>query len=103
MGGDLTQGEVKGDNVACPFHDWRWGGDGKCKEIPYARRVPMRARTQRFETAERNGQLFVWHDPEGSAADRDILPPEIPDVLDGRVHRLVVAHQARSTARTAAS
>ena len=37
MGGDLTQGEVKGDNIACPFHDWRWGGDGKCKEIPYAR------------------------------------------------------------------
>ena len=21
MGGDLTQGEVKGDNIACPFHD----------------------------------------------------------------------------------
>jgi 3-ketosteroid 9alpha-monooxygenase subunit A len=81
MGGDLTQGEVKGDQVACPFHDWRWGGDGKCKEIPYARRVPLRARTQRFETAERNGQLFIWHDPEGSAADHDILPPEIPDVL----------------------
>jgi 3-ketosteroid 9alpha-monooxygenase subunit A len=81
MGGDLTQGQVKGDNVACPFHDWRWGGDGRCKEIPYARRVPMRARTQRFETAERNGQLFIWHDPEGSAADADLLPPEIPDVL----------------------
>src|SRR3979490_662049 len=28
MGGDLTQGTVKGDAVACPFHDWRWGGDG---------------------------------------------------------------------------
>ncbi|MQA24109.1 MAG: Rieske 2Fe-2S domain-containing protein, partial [Micromonosporaceae bacterium] len=28
MGGDLTQGSVKGDEVACPFHDWRWGGDG---------------------------------------------------------------------------
>jgi len=81
MGGDLTQGEIKGDNVACPFHDWRWGGDGKCKEIPYARRVPLRARTQRYETAVRNGQLLIWHDPEGSAADRDILPPELPDVL----------------------
>ena len=45
MGGDLTQGEVKGDEVACPFHDWRWGGDGRCKKIPYSRRVPLRART----------------------------------------------------------
>ena len=81
MGGDLTQGEVKGDQVACPFHDWRWGGDGKCKQIPYARRVPLRARTQRYETAVRNGQLLIWHDPEGSAADHDILPPELDDVL----------------------
>ena len=80
MGGDLTQGEVKGDNVACPFHDWRWGGDGRCKEIPYTRRVPMRARTQRFETAEVNGQLFIWHDPEGSPADLEILPPQLPDL-----------------------
>ncbi|GAB2976834.1 Rieske 2Fe-2S domain-containing protein [Nocardioides montaniterrae] len=81
MGGDLTQGTVKGDAIACPFHDWRWGGDGRCKQIPYARRVPMRARTQRYETALRNGQLFIWNDPEGSAADHDILPPELPDVL----------------------
>ena len=81
MGGDLTQGEVKGDEVACPFHDWRWGGDGRCKQIPYARRVPMRARTKRYETAVVNGQLMIWNDPEGSAADRDILPPELPGVL----------------------
>lgn len=79
MGGDLTQGEVKGDEIACPFHDWRWGGDGKCKAIPYARRVPLRARTQRYESVVRNGQLLIWHDPEGSPADHDALPP----VLDG--------------------
>ncbi len=29
-----------GDEVACPFHDWRWGGDGRCKLVPYARRTP---------------------------------------------------------------
>ena len=46
MGGDLTQGTIKGDAVACPFHDWRWGGDGRCAGIPYARRVPVAARTR---------------------------------------------------------
>ena len=40
MGGDLSRGTVKGDAIACPFHDWRWGGDGWCARIPYARRVP---------------------------------------------------------------
>jgi 3-ketosteroid 9alpha-monooxygenase subunit A len=79
MGGDLTQGTVKGDEIACPFHDWRWGGDGKCKAIPYAKRVPLRARTQRYESVVRNGQLLIWHDPEGSPADMDALPP----VLEG--------------------
>ena len=52
MGGDLTQGTVKGDEIACPFHDWRWGGDGKCKAIPYARRVPLRARTQKYPVVD---------------------------------------------------
>ena len=80
MGGDLTQGEVKGDEVACPFHDWRWGGDGKCKGIPYARRIPLRARTQRYVTAEVNQQLFIWFDPEGSEPDHDVLPPQLPGV-----------------------
>ncbi len=83
MGGDLTQGEVKGDDVACPFHDWRWGGDGKCKAIPYARRVPLRAKTQRYETAIVNDQLFIWFDPEGSEADRSILPYQLPGLAEG--------------------
>ena len=77
MGGDLSQGTIKGDNVACPFHDWRWGGDGRCKEIPYAKRVPLRARTQAYTTLERNGQLFIWHDPEGNAP---IPEQEIPEI-----------------------
>ena len=80
MGGDLTQGEVKGDEIACPFHDWRWGGDGKCKSIPYARRVPLRARTQSYPAVVRNGQVLVWHDVEGSEPDHDILPPVLPGV-----------------------
>jgi 3-ketosteroid 9alpha-monooxygenase subunit A len=80
MGGNLTRGTVKGDEIACPFHDWRWGGDGKCKAIPYARRVPLRARTHRYESVVRNGMLMIWHDPEGSPADMDALPPELEGV-----------------------
>ncbi|MBL1077450.1 3-ketosteroid-9-alpha-hydroxylase subunit A [Nocardia sp. 2] len=77
LGGDLSMGEIKGDTVACPFHDWRWGGDGKCKAIPYARRVPPLARTRAWTTLERNGQLFVWHDHEGNPPPDDITIPYI--------------------------
>jgi 3-ketosteroid 9alpha-monooxygenase subunit A len=77
MGGDLTQGSVKGDEVACPFHDWRWGGDGRCRSIPYAKRIPARARTRSWLPLEENGQLFVWHDPEGNPPPDDVVIPRI--------------------------
>ncbi|MFB7426277.1 Rieske 2Fe-2S domain-containing protein [Streptomyces hydrogenans] len=80
MGGNLAHGTVKGDAVACPFHDWRWSGDGRCAGIPYARRVPPRARTRSWTTLERNRQLFVWHDPEDNPPPPEVTVPEIAGV-----------------------
>jgi len=77
MGGDLSQGTVKGDEIACPFHDWRWGGDGRCKQIPYARRVPLRARTASWPTLVQDGMLFVWNDPEGKQPPEGVTVPRI--------------------------
>lgn len=76
MGGDLSQGTIKGDAIACPFHDWRWGGNGRCVGIPYAKRIPLRARTRSWLTLERNQQLFVWHDPQGNAPPEHVVIPE---------------------------
>jgi 3-ketosteroid 9alpha-monooxygenase subunit A len=77
MGGDLSQGTVKGDEIACPFHDWRWGGDGRCKQIPYGRRVPLRARTASWPTLVQDGMVFVWNDPEGNPPPADVTIPRI--------------------------
>lgn len=78
MGGDLSQGTVKDGNIACPFHDWRWGGDGKCAMIPYSRRVPLRARTEAWEAIEQDGMVFVWNDPEGNPPRENEAIPRIP-------------------------
>jgi 3-ketosteroid 9alpha-monooxygenase subunit A len=77
MGGNLGDGRIKGDSIACPFHDWRWGGNGRCTGIPYGRRVPPRARTRSWPTLEQNKQLFVWNDPEGNPPPEHVAIPRI--------------------------
>ncbi|WP_255799543.1 Rieske 2Fe-2S domain-containing protein [Mycobacteroides abscessus] len=83
MGGDLSQGTVKGSEVACPFHDWRWGGDGRCKKVPYSRRVPKLARTATWHTMEQDGMLFVWNDPERKPPPADVTIPRIEGATSG--------------------
>ena len=77
MGGNLAKGTIKDDAIACPFHDWRLGGNGKCTAIPYAKRVPVAAKTRAWPSMERNGQLFVWHDPQKSQPTEDVTIPYI--------------------------
>ena len=33
-GGSLGKGWVREGGVVCPYHGWRFGGDGKCQHIP---------------------------------------------------------------------
>ncbi|NPC98292.1 Rieske 2Fe-2S domain-containing protein [Nocardioides sp. zg-DK7169] len=84
MGGNLAHGEIKGNEIACPFHDWRWNGEGRCTKVPYARRTPLRARTLRWITMEKNGLLFCWNDPQGNPPPADVTIPEIPDYDAGK-------------------
>lgn len=64
-------GRVHGNLLECPFHAWRYEGDGSVREIPYARAIPPQARRKdcvpSWPTAEMNGMVLVWYHSERAA------------------------------------
>src|SRR2546427_3588693 len=81
MGADLALGTINGDSLVCKFHSWSWGADGVCNHIPYAKRIPPKARTTVWPTCEENKMLFVWNDPEGNGPTPDVAIPRIEPVF----------------------
>ena len=81
MGADLSEGCVEGNSVRCPFHSWRWGADGVCDDIPYAKRIPPKAVIRSYPTLEENHLLFMWYDPEGGEPIAEQRPPRIDDLF----------------------
>jgi nitrite reductase/ring-hydroxylating ferredoxin subunit len=73
-------GKVEDDGVRCPFHGWRFDGAGRCAEVPYARRIPPKARLALHEVVERNGLVFAWRHAEGSPPAWQV--PEVPELSD---------------------
>lgn len=79
MGAHLGHGgRVEGERVVCPFHAWKFDGEGKCVEIPYATRIPPKAKVECWPVVEKNGMIYVWHDPERGAPEWEV--PTIAEV-----------------------
>lgn len=71
----LSDGCVKAGTIACPYHGWRFGADGKCVEVPGSDQVPdVSARILPVEV--RAG--LVWT----SLAETPPPFPRLPDLLD---------------------
>ena len=71
-------GKVEGDTIRCPFHAWRFDGNGRCVEVPYASRIPAAAKLGGYPAIERNGLLMMWHHAEGQPPEFEI--PALPEV-----------------------
>ncbi len=70
-------GRVVGEHLRCPFHAWEFGGDGVCRRVPYAKKIPPKAKVRAWPLLERNGMLFVHFHKEGEAPAWE--PPEVPE------------------------
>jgi 3-ketosteroid 9alpha-monooxygenase subunit A len=71
-------GRVEGNGIRCPFHAWLWDGDGVCRDIPYAKRIPVGAKIGSWPSVEKNGLVLVYHHSAGEAPTYEI--PELPQI-----------------------
>ena len=79
-GGALARGVVRDGEIACPYHGWQFGADGRCTKIPSlgdAAAIPARARVDAYPVQVKYGMVwvFVGDLPE---AER----PPLPDCFD---------------------
>ena len=82
MGANLAGGHVCGNSVVCPFHEWSWGADGICDGIPYAKKIPAKARIKSWPVMEENELVYVWNDPDGGLPIEEQRIPREPEVYD---------------------
>ncbi len=74
-GGNITE-----HGLECPFHAWTFDGGGACTRIPYADKIPPRARLKAWTVLEKNGFILVWHDLAGREPYWDI--PDVGEYSD---------------------
>lgn len=78
LGAHLGYGGIVEDNcIRCPFHAWRFDGNGACVDVPYAEKIPPLARLDAWRVLERNGLIMAWHHMAGEAPGFE--PPELAE------------------------
>ncbi|CAG2102127.1 unnamed protein product [Medioppia subpectinata] len=67
VGGHVVT-ESGDDCIQCPFHGWRFGGDGQCKRIPNIKNSELnalKANVKNWLTVEANEIIYVWYHNDG--------------------------------------
>lgn len=62
-GGSLGEGRCVEGNITCPYHGWRFDGEGRVVYVPSegnSHRIPERARVDAYPTEERYGMIWVF-------------------------------------------
>lgn len=55
----LSAGRVVDGQIECPFHGWRFGGDGLCRKIPCLPGSPPTRKAAHMQAIQRYGLVFV--------------------------------------------
>jgi phenylpropionate dioxygenase-like ring-hydroxylating dioxygenase large terminal subunit len=80
-GAALSDGQIVGGQVECPYHGWQFEGSGRCTRIPAMGEetaIPKRARVDAYQTQEKYGWVwaFLGDLPE---SERPAIPDLFPE------------------------
>ncbi len=70
-------GRVQQGSLQCPFHGWRFDGQGACVEIPHAPKIPPGAKLTSWPVHELNGVILVHHAADAAAPAWQV--PSVPE------------------------
>lgn len=79
----LRFGGFDGEAVTCRYHGWRFGPDGRCREIPSL--APGqdfgcgRIKVQAYTVRESQGLVWIWRGREAPAEPPPLMPGFAPD------------------------
>ncbi|MGI9432387.1 MAG: Rieske 2Fe-2S domain-containing protein [Myxococcota bacterium] len=62
-GANLSNGRVVEGKLECPYHGWRFGGDGVCAHVPSQpadHKIPPGARVPAYGVCEQQGAVWIW-------------------------------------------
>lgn len=65
-------GYVDQDCVVCPYHEWRFDGQGKCRKIPYTNTKCPNVRLKTWPILDRNGCIYLYFHPQGKMPDFEV-------------------------------
>jgi nitrite reductase/ring-hydroxylating ferredoxin subunit len=78
LGAHLGHGGcVVDDGIRCPFHGWRFDGEGRLAEVPHLDRAPPQAGVRTHALRELDDRIFAWFHAAGEAPSWE--PPAIRD------------------------
>jgi phenylpropionate dioxygenase-like ring-hydroxylating dioxygenase large terminal subunit len=89
MGAALSRGHVHGDCIACPFHGFRFDGDGRCVHVPAvgrAGRIPAALTVRTYPALERHGLVWLWW---GDEPPGERMPAFFAELESGWSHHTI--------------
>ncbi|HEY5236150.1 MAG TPA: Rieske (2Fe-2S) protein, partial [Rhabdochlamydiaceae bacterium] len=74
-GAPLSQGSLHEGRLVCPYHGWRFEGDGTCNLVPGLKCYSSKEghRTQAYQAEEKYGLVWVCLDPHAKCTIPEIL------------------------------